>query len=86
MSQGAASGYAAVTVLALYVNSDEVARQYAYPQLIWLACPIILYWINKLWLNTQRGEMTDDPLIWAITNRVSRALGLVLFLILFFAA
>ena len=85
MSQGAASGYGAVVVLALYVNSEEVALNYSRPELIWLACPILLYWINKLWLNTQRREMTDDPLIWAISNRVSRGLGLALLLILLFA-
>lgn len=78
ISQGAASGYAAVLVLALYINSDEVAVNYARPAIIWLACPLLLYWINKLWLNTQRREMTDDPLIWAITNRVSRVIAVAL--------
>jgi len=63
ISQGAASGYAAVLVMALYINSEEVYENYSHPQIIWLTCPLLLYWINKLWLNAQRREMHDDPLV-----------------------
>ena len=85
MSQGAASGYASVLVLALYINSKEVLLSYSHPQIIWLTCPLLIYWINKLWLNTQRREMHDDPLVWAIGNRVSRGIGVLFALLLFIA-
>lgn len=75
MGQGTSSGYAAVLVLALYINSDDVSRNFSHPQLIWLICPLMLYWINKLWLNTQRREVHDDPLVWAMSNRVSRGIA-----------
>ena len=48
MLQGAASGYAAILVIALYINSEEVYENYSHPQIIWLTCPLLLYWINKL--------------------------------------
>ena len=82
MSEGAASGYAAVIILALYINSDEVAASYSHPEVIWLTCPLLLYWVNKLWLNTQRKEMTDDPLVWAMENRVSRGIAVMCTLLL----
>ena len=85
ISQGAASGYAAVLVMALYINSEEVYRNYSHPQIIWLTCPLLLYWLNKLWLNTQRREMHDDPLVWAIENRVSRGIAVIFTLLLIFA-
>ena len=85
MSEGAASGNAAVLVLALYINSDEVRTNYSNPDVIWLTCPLLLYWVNKLWLNTQRREMHDDPLVWALENRVSRAIAVLCALLLFFA-
>ena len=85
MSEGAASGYAAVLVLALYINSDEVRTNYSNPDVIWLTCPLLLYWVNKLWLNTQRREMHDDPLVWALENRVSRAIAVLCALLLFLA-
>ncbi len=77
ISQGSASGYAAVLVLALYIDSEEIRVQYNQPQIMWLVCPLLLYWINKLWLNSQRREIDDDPVIWAVTNRVSRAIAIL---------
>ena len=85
MSQGTASGYAAVIILAFYINSEEVALNYSNPQVIWLACPLLLYWVNKLWLNAQRKEMTDDPLVWALENRVSRGIAVMGALLLIIA-
>jgi 4-hydroxybenzoate polyprenyltransferase len=85
LSEGAASGYAAVLVLALYINSEEVRTNYSRPEVIWLICPLMLYWINKLWLNTQRREMHDDPLVWALENRVSRGIAIMSVLLLFVA-
>lgn len=82
IAQGSASGYSAVLVLALYINSDAVRRQYNNPEIIWLICPLLLYWINKLWLNSQRREINDDPVIWAVTNRVSRAVAVLSVLLL----
>jgi 4-hydroxybenzoate polyprenyltransferase/phosphoserine phosphatase len=77
VSQGSASGYAAVLVLALYIDSGGVREHYRHPEVIWLICPLVLYWINKLWLNSQRREISDDPVIWALTNRVSRAIAVL---------
>ena len=85
ISQGAASGYASILVMALYINSEEVLKSYSHPQIIWLTCPLLLYWINKLWLNAQRGEMHDDPLVWAIENRVSRGIAIMFALVLIIA-
>ena len=85
VAQGTASGYAAVLVLALYINSDEIAANYAHPMVIWLACPVLLYWVSKLWLNAARNELPDDPLMWAMTNRVSRGLAIVFLLLLLVA-
>lgn len=77
IAQGSASGYAAVLVLALYIDSDTVRSQYTHPEIMWLILPLLLYWVNKLWLNSQRREIEEDPIIWAVTNRVSRAIALL---------
>lgn len=85
ISQGSASGYAAVLVLALYIDSAEIRAQYNQPQVMWLVCPLLLYWINKLWLNSQRKEIEDDPVIWAVTNRVSRGIAILSVLLILLA-
>lgn len=85
ISQGTSSGHAAVLILAFYINSDTVRAHYRHPEVLWLICPLMLYWVAKLWLNAQRRQINNDPVIWALTNRVSRAIA-VLCIILFVLA
>lgn len=69
---GAASGYIAVLVFALYINSPESLALYGRPQWLWLICPLLLYWIGRAWLLAHRGEMHDDPVVFAATDRTSQ--------------
>jgi 4-hydroxybenzoate polyprenyltransferase len=71
-SLGAASGYIAVMVMALYINSPESVDLYRHPQVLWLVCPILLYWISRVWVIAHRGGMHDDPVVFAATDRVSQ--------------
>ena len=68
---GVASGYLSVLVLALYVDNPVVMEYYAHPFLLWLLCPLMLYWISRLWIKTSRGEMHDDPLLFSLKDPVS---------------
>lgn len=76
-SLGAASGYLAVLVLALYINSPESITLYARAQVLWLLCPLMLYWVSRTWVIAHRGEMHDDPVVFAATDRVSQVVGLL---------
>ncbi|MBF9031161.1 UbiA family prenyltransferase [Rhodobacterales bacterium HKCCE3408] len=67
-----AAGYAAVLVLALYLNDPDVQARYSAPRILWLVCPVLLYWVSSMVLTAGRGEMHDDPLIYAFRNRQSR--------------
>jgi 4-hydroxybenzoate polyprenyltransferase len=71
-SLGGASGYIAVMVLALYINSPESLALYTHPQMLWLLCPVLLYWVSRIWVVAHRGGMNDDPVIFAVTDRVSQ--------------
>jgi 4-hydroxybenzoate polyprenyltransferase/phosphoserine phosphatase len=76
---GVTAGYAAVLVLALYLHSDSVLTLYAQPELIWLAVPLMLFWVSWIWLNAHRGQMHDDPIVFAIKDKASLSVaGLVL--------
>ena len=74
---GIASGYLAVLVMALYINSNAVIQQYARPEALWVLCPIMLYWISRMWMLTRRGEMHDDPVVFAIRDFRTYWLGLL---------
>lgn len=82
-TMGAASGYIAVLVLALFLQTPEVVAHYARPRLLWFLCPIFLYWISRLWLKAGRGEMHDDPLVFTVYDRASRLLIIAAIAIVF---
>ena len=71
-SMGIASGYASALVLALFINSPDVVARYTHPEGLWLLCPAILYWVSHIWLKAARGEIHDDPLVFAIEDRGSQ--------------
>ncbi|MGR3291208.1 MAG: UbiA family prenyltransferase [Paracoccaceae bacterium] len=70
-SMAAASGYVSVLVFALYLNSPIVSKLYSLPLVLWGICPILLYWVSRMIMKTHRGNMTDDPLVFAFKDRVS---------------
>lgn len=70
-SLGSAAGLVAVLVLCLYINAPESQSLYRVPLLLWLLCPILLYWISRIWMLAHRGEMHDDPVVFAVKDRGS---------------
>ena len=85
-SFGSASGYIAVLVLALYINSEAVVILYRQPIVLWLICPLLLYWISRIWLLAHRGQMHEDPVVFALRDRVSYVVGACVALVLFVAS
>ncbi len=84
-SLGAASGYLSVMVMALYIQDTATIAHYSDPRVIWLACPLLLFWITRVWMLTHRGEMHDDPVVFAVTDRISLLTG-ALFGLVFWVA
>lgn len=74
-TMGVAAGFTAVMLLALYINGGTVRRLYSRPELLWLAIPVLLYWINRMWMQAHRGNMNDDPVIFAVRDRYSLVCG-----------
>lgn len=83
---GVTAGYAAALVLALYLQTDTVLLLYQVPEVISGAVPIVLFWISWMWLRAHRGEMHDDPLVFAVKDRASLLAGAAFALIMTFAA
>lgn len=72
---GAAAGYGSVFVFALYMSSPEVAALYTHPNRLWLICPLLIYWISRMFLLSNRGQLHSDPVVYALTDRISLATG-----------
>lgn len=79
------SGFCAIVVAALYIDSLPAEHLYRHPQVLWLICPLFLYWYGRLLLITNRGEMGDDPVDFAIRDRASQCCLLATFLIMIVA-
>lgn len=65
------AGQAAILVLALYLTSDTVEALYSRPEVLWLIAPLLLYWVLRMVMKTHRGEMADDPIVFAAKDKVS---------------
>lgn len=85
-SLGASSGYLAVMVLALYIQDAKTTALYVTPHVIWLACPLLLFWVTRVWMLTHRGQMNEDPVVFAIRDRTSQLIGAVFLLMFWIAA
>ncbi|WP_345752390.1 UbiA family prenyltransferase [Microbacterium rhizophilus] len=68
---GVSSSLVAVLVFVLYIDQSASTGAYGTPQALWLAVPLLLYWCARTWLVAFRGEMNDDPLVYAVRNPVS---------------
>ena len=76
-SLGIANSTAAIVVLAFYISSAEVKILYNEPEILWGLCLLMLYWTNRIWIGARRGKIHDDPIVFAIRDRVSLAVGLL---------
>lgn len=85
-SLGPASGYIAVLVLALYVNGEQMQALYRNPWPLWLVCPVLMYWIGRVWIFAKRGELSEDPVVFALRDRISLCLVPIVIVLLIAAS
>ena len=76
-AMGVAAGYLAVLLLALFVQSPDVAARHARPGLLWLLCPLVLYWVSRLWLLVGRDRVEKDPMVSMLRDPASRAVAVL---------
>ncbi|BBB10375.1 UbiA family prenyltransferase [Sphingopyxis sp. EG6] len=77
MMSGISAGMVAILVLALFAHDPATAANYAQPQMLWLLCLPLLYWLNRIWIMARRGEVEGDPVAFAIKDRRSLLVGAV---------
>lgn len=84
-SLGSTSGLLAVLVFALYINSGAM-QHYVYEDVLWAICPVLLYWISRVWLLAGRGELPHDPVVFALKDKASWRCAVVTGILLVLAA
>lgn len=79
---GLAAALAAVVVFGLFISAPETRAHYALPELLWLDAIVLTYWLGRLWIKTSRGEMHDDPVVYAVRNHGSRVTVLAMVVVM----
>ena len=85
-SIGPTSGLLSVLVLTLYINSPAVTKFYSTPQMLWLLCPLLIYWITRIWFLANRGQVDHDPIVFALMDIRSYIVAVMAGIILFLAS
>lgn len=81
LALGASAALTAALVLALYLQSDDVRALYTLPSRLWLALPVLLYWLARIWTLAGRGELRADPILFALRDPASHACAWALVLV-----
>ena len=84
-SFGTASAYASVVVFSFYIGAHEITALYRHANRLWLVTPLMILWLSRVWLLASRGELNEDPVIFALTDRMSLLIGLAVAAIAAFA-
>ena len=74
-SFGTASAYASVVIFAIYISGPDVTILYHRPSLLWLIVPMMILWLSRVWLLASRGELNEDPVVFALTDGLSLLIG-----------
>ena len=72
---GTSSAFAAVVIFANYISGSDVMALYRNPTLLWLIVPLMLLWLCRVWLLASRGELDEDPVVFALTDHMSLLIG-----------
>ena len=75
-SFGTSSAYASIVIFALYINGRDVVALYHLPNRMWLITPLLILWVSRVWLLASRGLLDEDPVVFALSDRMSLLLGL----------
>jgi 4-hydroxybenzoate polyprenyltransferase len=85
-SFGTASAYAGIVMFMLYIGRPDVTGLYHHATRLWLIVPLLIFWLNRVWLLASRGQMDDDPVVFAMRDGMSLAIGIAVVVIAFLAA
>jgi 4-hydroxybenzoate polyprenyltransferase len=75
---GKSSAYLAILTFIFYIHSQKVLLLYKNPLLLWLICPCLFIWLERLWNFAQRGNIHDDPVVFAVMDRASWVIAIII--------
>ncbi|GJM06485.1 MAG: membrane protein [marine bacterium B5-7] len=83
---GVCAGYLSVLILALYLSSQKAAMLYAHPNFLYAMCPLLIYWVSRIWMLANRDQVHDDPIVFALKDKTTYLIAGLVFVVGLFAA
>ncbi len=74
---GVTSSYLSIMVLIMYIHDQQANRMYSQPLWLWIVSIVLLYWVSRVWLKAYRGHMDEDPVLFALRDRISYMVAVV---------
>lgn len=71
LALGAGSSFTSALVLASYLNSDKVLELYIEPTFLLALPPLLIFWLCRVWILAGRRELDQDPVAFALRDRMS---------------
>ena len=66
LSMGVSSGMASILIMVLYLTQDAfMVDFYGNSVWLWAIPPMLFLWLSRIWMIAQRGELMDDPVVFA---------------------
>jgi 4-hydroxybenzoate polyprenyltransferase len=73
---GLATAMSAITIMVLYIMNDVYSAEfYRQPLLLWVLPAALYMWLCRIWLLCHRHQLNDDPVAFAVGDRISIGLG-----------
>ncbi|WP_413561324.1 UbiA family prenyltransferase [Bdellovibrio sp. HCB209] len=85
LCMGVASSLISMLVLVLYFDSEQVRVIYRNSLTLWIMLPLFLYWVCRTWILAFRGEVSSDPVLYVMKDKISWAILAAIGVIFFFA-
>jgi 4-hydroxybenzoate polyprenyltransferase len=82
---GTGSMIAAVVVMTLYISNPDTILLYHHVARLWFAVIVLLLWLSQMWMLASRGELHDDPVVYAVTDKRSLLLGALMAVVIYWA-
>jgi len=72
LASGVATMMATVLIMVIYLIEDAFPKGlYKHPYFLWWFPAVIFLWMARFWLLCHRGDLHDDPVAFALRDRVS---------------
>jgi 4-hydroxybenzoate polyprenyltransferase len=82
---GISAAISSIVIMLLYISDDTAKIAYANPHWLYVVPICVFLWVQRIWLLSHRAILDDDPIIFALKDKLSYLLGTIIIGAIIFA-